>query len=112
MEMNLRTHSPIVNSVFKKSSEAKNIRHGCNFSKSSCQAMNMRLRRVAKRRTSAMAATSKSSEAKNIRHGCNFSKSSCQDDDAYWIERKKAQIKAKLRAEMPMEPNNEDDSDE
>ncbi|GKD88168.1 hypothetical protein Tco_1363675 [Tanacetum coccineum] len=34
------------------------------------------------------------------------------DDDAYWIERKKAQIKAKLRAEMPMEPNNEDDSDE
>nr|GEZ77527.1 hypothetical protein [Tanacetum cinerariifolium] len=34
------------------------------------------------------------------------------DDDAYWIERKKAQIKAKLRAEMPMELNNEDDSDE
>nr|GEY68127.1 serine/threonine-protein kinase SMG1-like [Tanacetum cinerariifolium] len=34
------------------------------------------------------------------------------EDDAYWIERKKAQIKAKLRAEMPMEPNNEDDSDE
>nr|GEY40291.1 hypothetical protein [Tanacetum cinerariifolium] len=34
------------------------------------------------------------------------------DDDAYWIERKTAQIKAKLRAEMPMEPNNEDDSDE
>nr|GEY07421.1 hypothetical protein [Tanacetum cinerariifolium] len=34
------------------------------------------------------------------------------DDDAYWIERKKAQIKAKLRSEMPMEPNNEDDSDE
>nr|GEU85777.1 hypothetical protein [Tanacetum cinerariifolium] len=34
------------------------------------------------------------------------------DDDAYWIERKKAQIKAKLRAEMPMEPNNEDESDE
>nr|GEU69603.1 hypothetical protein [Tanacetum cinerariifolium] len=34
------------------------------------------------------------------------------DDDAYWIERKKAQIKAKLRAEIPMEPNNEDDSDE
>ncbi|GKB66527.1 hypothetical protein Tco_0927939 [Tanacetum coccineum] len=34
------------------------------------------------------------------------------DDDAYWIERKKAQIKVKLRAEMPMEPNNEDDSDE
>nr|GEV52544.1 hypothetical protein [Tanacetum cinerariifolium] len=34
------------------------------------------------------------------------------DDDAYWIEWKKAQIKAKLRAEMPMEPNNEDDSDE
>nr|GEW66392.1 putative RNA-directed DNA polymerase [Tanacetum cinerariifolium] len=34
------------------------------------------------------------------------------DNDAYWIERKKAQIKAKLRAEMPMEPNNEDDSDE
>nr|GFA09920.1 hypothetical protein [Tanacetum cinerariifolium] len=34
------------------------------------------------------------------------------DDDAYWIERKKAQIKAKLRTEMPMEPNNEDESDE
>nr|GEV40872.1 RNA-directed DNA polymerase, eukaryota [Tanacetum cinerariifolium] len=34
------------------------------------------------------------------------------DDDAYWVERKKAQIKAKLRAEMPMKPNNEDDSDE
>nr|GEW47764.1 hypothetical protein [Tanacetum cinerariifolium] len=34
------------------------------------------------------------------------------DDEAYWIERKKAQIKAKFRAEMPMEPNNEDDSDE
>nr|GEU56769.1 hypothetical protein [Tanacetum cinerariifolium] len=34
------------------------------------------------------------------------------DDDAYWIEQKKAQIKTKLRAEMPMEPNNEDDSDE
>nr|GEY60739.1 hypothetical protein [Tanacetum cinerariifolium] len=34
------------------------------------------------------------------------------DYDAYWIERRKAQIKAKLRAEMPMEPNNEDDSDE
>nr|GEX33007.1 hypothetical protein [Tanacetum cinerariifolium] len=34
------------------------------------------------------------------------------DDDKFWIERKKAQIKAKLRAEMPMEPNNEDDSDE
>nr|GEU97820.1 reverse transcriptase domain-containing protein [Tanacetum cinerariifolium] len=34
------------------------------------------------------------------------------DDDAYWIERKKAQIKAMLRAEMPMEPNNEDGSDE
>nr|GEW85066.1 hypothetical protein [Tanacetum cinerariifolium] len=34
------------------------------------------------------------------------------DDDAYWIERKKAQIKAKLHAEMSMEPNNEDDSDE
>nr|GEU82005.1 hypothetical protein [Tanacetum cinerariifolium] len=34
------------------------------------------------------------------------------DDDAYWIERKKAQIKAKLHAEIPMEPNNEDDSDE
>nr|GEX82342.1 hypothetical protein [Tanacetum cinerariifolium] len=34
------------------------------------------------------------------------------DDDAYWIKRKNAQIKAKLRAEMPMEPNNEDDSDE
>nr|GEY32029.1 glutathione S-transferase T3-like [Tanacetum cinerariifolium] len=34
------------------------------------------------------------------------------DDDAYWIERKKAQIKAKLRAEMQMEPNNEEDSDE
>nr|GEV02234.1 hypothetical protein [Tanacetum cinerariifolium] len=34
------------------------------------------------------------------------------DDDAYWIERKKAQIKAKLRAEMLMEPNNKDDSDE
>nr|GFA20981.1 hypothetical protein [Tanacetum cinerariifolium] len=34
------------------------------------------------------------------------------DDDVYWIEGKKAQIKAKLRAEMPMEPNNEDDSDE
>nr|GEX59248.1 hypothetical protein [Tanacetum cinerariifolium] len=34
------------------------------------------------------------------------------DDDMYWIERKKAQIKAKLRTEMPMEPNNEDDSDE
>nr|GEY80273.1 hypothetical protein [Tanacetum cinerariifolium] len=34
------------------------------------------------------------------------------DDNTYWIERKKAQIKAKLRAEMPMEPNNEDDSDE
>nr|GFA12348.1 hypothetical protein [Tanacetum cinerariifolium] len=34
------------------------------------------------------------------------------EDDAFWIERKKAQIKVKLRAEMPMEPNNEDDSDE
>nr|GEZ32918.1 hypothetical protein [Tanacetum cinerariifolium] len=34
------------------------------------------------------------------------------EDDAFWIERKKAQIKANLRAEMPMEPNNEDDSDE
>nr|GEW13930.1 hypothetical protein [Tanacetum cinerariifolium] len=34
------------------------------------------------------------------------------DDDAYCIERKNAQIKAKLRAEMPMELNNEDDSDE
>ncbi|GKA32675.1 hypothetical protein Tco_0719042 [Tanacetum coccineum] len=34
------------------------------------------------------------------------------DDDAFWILRKKNQIKAKLRAEMPMEPNNEDDSDE
>nr|GEX59247.1 hypothetical protein [Tanacetum cinerariifolium] len=34
------------------------------------------------------------------------------NDDMYWIERKKAQIKAKLRTEMPMEPNNEDDSDE
>nr|GEZ15432.1 hypothetical protein [Tanacetum cinerariifolium] len=33
------------------------------------------------------------------------------DDDAYWIERKKAQIKAKLHTEMPMEPNNEDESD-
>nr|GEW64706.1 hypothetical protein [Tanacetum cinerariifolium] len=34
------------------------------------------------------------------------------EDDAFWIERKKAQIKAKLRTEMPMEPNNEDDSNE
>nr|GFA47978.1 hypothetical protein [Tanacetum cinerariifolium] len=34
------------------------------------------------------------------------------DDDAYSIERKKTQIKAKLHAEMSMEPNNEDDSDE
>nr|GFA10006.1 hypothetical protein [Tanacetum cinerariifolium] len=34
------------------------------------------------------------------------------DGNTYWIERKKAQIKAKLLAEMPMEPNNEDDSDE
>ncbi|GJR20754.1 hypothetical protein Tco_0969281 [Tanacetum coccineum] len=34
------------------------------------------------------------------------------DDDAFWILREKNQIKAKLRAEMPMEPNNEDDSDE
>nr|GEV90165.1 hypothetical protein [Tanacetum cinerariifolium] len=41
----------------------------------------------------------------------NHSYSDLSDDDAYWIERKKAQIKAKLRAEMPMEPNNEDDSD-
>nr|GEW20234.1 hypothetical protein [Tanacetum cinerariifolium] len=34
------------------------------------------------------------------------------EDDSFWIDRKKAQIKAKLHAEMPMEPNNEDDSDE
>nr|GEX34019.1 zinc finger, CCHC-type [Tanacetum cinerariifolium] len=36
----------------------------------------------------------------------------CRTTTRIGSNKKKAQIKAKLRAEMPMEPNNEDDSDE